>query len=105
MLRGQDALFSRGEPLYLDKARRYPACAFVLGTDALLRLLDPKWGIDPTTLIAEFRALGTRFYVASRVVEGELVTLRDLPEAPRDLCTELPGRWDISSTALRDARK
>jgi hypothetical protein len=104
LLRGKNTLFSRGEPLYIDKARRYPGAGFVLGTDALVRLLDPRWGVAPEALVAEFRSLGTRFYVASRAVDGELVTLRDVPEAARDLCTELPGRWDVSSTHLRSQR-
>lgn len=104
LLRGRDTLFSRGEPLYIHKARRYPGAAFVLGTDALVRLLDPRWGVAPEALVDEFRALGTRFYVASRVIDGELVTLRDLPNVPRDLCIELEGRWDVSSTHLRSQR-
>jgi hypothetical protein len=103
LLRGHDTLFTRGEPLYLDKARRYPGCAFVIGTDALARLLDPKWGPSVDVLVGEFRALGTHFYVTSRFVDGRLVTLRDVPDAPGDLCVEVPGRWDVSSTELRRA--
>jgi hypothetical protein len=100
-LRGHDTLFSRGDPLYIDKARRYPGCGFVIGTDALARMLDPKWGPSVPVLVEEFRRLETRFYVTTRVVDGTLVTLRDVPHAPADLCVELPGRWDVSSTELR----
>jgi nicotinic acid mononucleotide adenylyltransferase len=100
-LKGHDTLFSRGDPLYIDKARRYPGCAFVIGTDALARMLDPKWGPSVAALVDEFRRLETRFYVTSRVVDGALVTLRDLPDAPADLCIEVEGRWDVSSTELR----
>jgi nicotinic acid mononucleotide adenylyltransferase len=103
LLRGHDALFTRGEPLYLDKARRYPGCGFVIGTDSLARMLDPKWGPAVDRLVDEFRILGTRFYVTSRVVDGKLVTLGDVPDAPRDLCIEVAGRWDVSSTELRRA--
>lgn len=101
LLRGRDTLFSDGDPLYIDKARRYPGCAFVIGTDALARMLDPKWGPSVGALVEEFRQLGTRFYVTSRAVDGTLVTLADLPDAPKDLCVEVGGRWDISSTELR----
>jgi nicotinic acid mononucleotide adenylyltransferase len=101
LLYGHDVLFTRGEPLYIDKARRYPGCHFVIGTDALARMLDPKWGLAVDALVEEFRRLGTRFYVTSRVVDGSLVTLRDLPDAPKDLCVEVAGRWDVSSTELR----
>jgi hypothetical protein len=68
-LRGHDTLFSRGDPLYIDKARRYPGCAFVIGTDALARMLDPKWGPSVSALVDEFRRLETRFYVTSEAVD------------------------------------
>ncbi|HEX4338351.1 MAG TPA: hypothetical protein VH062_20740 [Polyangiaceae bacterium] len=103
LLRGHTTLFTRGEPLYLDKARRYPGSHFVIGTDALVRMLDPKWGHAVDALIDEFRRLGTRFYVTSRVIDGTLVTLHDLAGAPKDLCVEVPGRWDVSSTEIRRA--
>lgn len=103
LLRGHDVLFTRGEPLYLDKARRYPGCGFVIGTDSLARMLDPRWGPSVEVLVEEFRSLGTRFYVTSRLVEGRLVTLRDVPDAPPDLCVEVAGRWDVSSTEIRSA--
>ena len=102
-LRSRDVLFTEGDPLYLDKARKYPGCSFVIGADALARLLDPKWGVDTAPLIAELRALGTRFYVAGRVANGDLLSLADIPDAPLDLCTPLPGRWDVSSSELRRA--
>jgi nicotinic acid mononucleotide adenylyltransferase/nicotinamide mononucleotide (NMN) deamidase PncC len=100
-LHGYDVLFSRGEPLYIDKARRYPGCAFLIGSDSLVRLLDPKWGLDVPALVKEFTELGTRFYVTSRVTDGTLLTLGDIPDAPRHLCIEVDGRWDVSSTELR----
>jgi Cytidylyltransferase-like len=103
LLRGHDVLFTAGEPLYLDKARRYPGCHFVIGTDALGRMFDPKWGPGVDQLVREFRGLGTRFYVTSRLLDGKLVTLRDIADAPEDLCVEVPGRWDVSSTEIRRA--
>jgi hypothetical protein len=80
LLRGHDTLFSRGDPLYIDKARRYPGCAFVIGTDSVARMLDPKWGPSVGALVDELRQLGTRFYVTSRIVDGALG--RQLDRAP-----------------------
>ncbi|HVU02486.1 MAG TPA: hypothetical protein VHE30_12070 [Polyangiaceae bacterium] len=101
LLSGKDVLFTREEPLYLDKARRYPGCAFVIGADAVVRMLDPKWGPSPEALLTEFRKLGTRFYVTNRALDGSLVELTGIPSAPIDLFMPLPGRWDVSSTELR----
>jgi hypothetical protein len=35
------------------------------------------------------------------MIDGKLVTLEDVSDAPRDLFFPLPGRWDVSSTELR----
>lgn len=105
LLRGTDVLFTRGEPLYLDKARRFPGCAFVIGADAMARMLDPKWGPPVEPMLDEFRKLGTRFLVVRRRVDGpDAVSVSDIPGAPADLCIEVPGRWDVSSTELRARR-
>ena len=109
LLRGYDRMFTEGDSLYLDKARRYPGCAIVLGVDALRRLLDPKWGQAIEPLLREFERLGTRFYVFGRLVGGEWTTLNDvltnadLHLAPLlvRLCRSISGRWDISSSELR----
>lgn len=99
-LRGHDVLFTEGEPLYLDKARRYPGCAFVVGADAFSRMLDPQW-TPVAPMLEEFQRLGTRFYVTPRVVNGELVTVSDVPGATSAFAVHLPGRWDVSSSELR----
>src|SRR5207344_833100 len=56
-LRGRSVLSTQGERLYLDKARAYPGCRFVVGADALVRLLDPNWGPSLEEMFREFRAL------------------------------------------------
>ncbi len=107
LLAGHPRLFTQGDPLYLDKARRFPGLPFVIGADALIRMLDPKWGVSPEALLAELRATGTRFYVVGRIVDGVFVSCEDallhVPEAHRDLFVGAEGRWDTSSTALREA--
>lgn len=65
-------------PLYIDKARAYPGTAMIIGTDALQRMLDPKWGPDVVDMLEEFHKLGTFFYVGERIVNGEVLTLQKI---------------------------
>lgn len=106
MMRGYPFMVTQGDPLYIEKARRNPGIPLVVGADALLRLFDPKWVPDIEALWFEFESLGTLFYVVGRLVDGEWVTLKDVlpkaPEAYRDLFIEVKGRWDISSSAIRE---
>lgn len=67
-------LFSENGSLYIDKARHFPNSTFILGTDALRRMLDPKWGIETESLLREFESLGTRFRVSERTGDS----LRDI---------------------------
>lgn len=105
LLTGLDRMFTREDPLYIDKARQHPGSNFIVGVDAVSRLLDPAWGLNPNTQFQEFQALGTHFYVAGRTVDGVFKTLNDLPIPPawRHLFHQVPGRWDISSSAIRAA--
>ncbi len=66
-LRGKrDVMFLPGAPLYIDKARLFPHATFILGADAMDRMLDPKWGMDIVPMLQEFVKLGTFFLVAPR---------------------------------------
>jgi nicotinic acid mononucleotide adenylyltransferase len=110
LLRGRDRVFTRDDPYYIDKARRYPYTPMLIGADALLRMFDPKWGLDSATMLNEFESLGTKFYVGGRNIDGAFVSLSDvLDKLPSNLwdsierlCVEIDGRWDISSTELRN---
>ena len=116
LLQGYDRLFTRGLGLYLDKARAYPRTPIVMGADAMVRLFDPKWGKTPAELITEFYNVGTDFYVAGRQIDGKFVVAADiismihdqLDDDQRQLAEEIilpiDGRWDISSTELRNKR-
>jgi hypothetical protein len=104
LLEDFDRIFTAGDPLYIDKARRFPGARILLGADALVRLLDPAWGHELEPMVREFRSLGIRFLVADRVVNGELLTL-DSVEAPRDICQRIlrPSQHlSLSSTKLRE---
>lgn len=105
MLEGQERLFSYGDALYLDKARRHPDQGFIIGADACLRMLDCKWGVRTSDLLREFASLKTRFHVTGRMIGDKYTTVEDIwaavPEEFQVLFTELPGRWDVSSTEIR----
>jgi nicotinic acid mononucleotide adenylyltransferase len=104
-LRGGIALFTEGDPLYLDKARKFPGRSFVIGADALVRMLDPKWGPDPIEMLREMDGLGTKFYIFGRSVSEGYVTAdeawRRTPDAFKSMFIPVAGRWDISSTEIR----
>lgn len=105
LLKGHDRLFTFGDPLYLDKARRFEGGMFIIGADALVRMLDPKWGPNPKALTEEFLQLGVSFWVVDRVVDGNLLSygrLKGEGKIPSEFPGQtLHGRWDISSTDLR----
>lgn len=104
LLKGKNTLFTRGEALYIEKARRFPETPIVMGSDALLRMLDPQWGPEVKAMLCEFSQLGTTFFVSPR--EG--VTVDDCFERCSVDCefrwmfTELKSAFAMSSTKLRE---
>lgn len=109
MMRGHDFLATRGDPLFIDKARAFPGASFVVGADALDRMLDPKWGIPTWDLLREFHVLGTRFLVPGRVIGGKYMTLSDVLQKRSysvsgwsTLFKPVDYRLDISSTEIRN---
>jgi len=98
----RDVLFMEGGALYLEKARRFPNSAIILGSDALERMLDPRWGVEVLPLLTEFRELGTRFKVGCR--EGADFWTLPIPADFRDMFTELPKTpyAGLSSTQIRE---
>ncbi len=107
-LRGKNRLFTRGDALYIDKARRFMDTPIAMGADALRNMLDPKWGTDIKQMLVEFAQLGTRFYVSSRPEKDKILTMEDVLSASNqdadmlvELFKEIHGVWDFSSTAER----
>jgi hypothetical protein len=97
-------------PTFLEKARRFPGCTFVVGIDTLLRIADARYYRQEPSLrdraIAEISQLGCRFLVFGRVLQGRFVTLEDadIPPQLRALCEgvrESEFRYDISSSEIR----
>lgn len=108
MMRGHRMLASRGDALYIDKARRHPGACIAMGADAMDRMLDPSWGPAIGPMMDEFAALGTRFLVNQRLVGGEVLTCgRVISRRGYDvlrrseLFIPVDFRRDISSTELR----
>lgn len=111
MLKGRNVLFTSGKALYADKAKAYN-CDFVLGADALLRMLT--WcGASDADILREmqpFLAQHTMFFVVGREIPGRgYTTLQDLvesgaiPEVAMHCFESVGGRWDISSTQIRES--
>ena len=95
---------------YQKKAPLFPGCTFIIGWDTAVRLVAPRYyGGDESamvTALAEIWALGCRFLVAGREIDGEYRTLSDvsIPQGFSRLFQSIPEsvfRMDISSTALR----
>jgi hypothetical protein len=109
MLRGDFVIFTHNNK-YIEKARAFPNTPIILGADAMLRILDPKWGKPIEPLLKEFAELGTTFYVCDRLVDGQLICLHDIVATLSDnnairletLSQRIKGRWDISSTEIRN---
>ena len=116
LLQGHDRLFTRKEPYYLDKAKAFPGIPLVLGADAMVRMLDPKWGIEPLDLFKKFIDLETKLLVAGRTIDDQFVTCQDIladlqTKGDRgvwllamNVLMSVDGRWDISSTELRNKK-
>jgi cytidylyltransferase-like protein len=75
---GEAVLFGHQDPLYIDKARRYPGASFAIGADAMIRMLDPSWGPEIAPMLREFGELGTTFYVFGRQIEDRYVGPADV---------------------------
>jgi hypothetical protein len=113
LLQGYDRIFTKSYPYYLDKARAFPGVPLVLGADAMIRMLDPKWGITPSELLNEFNKLNTKLLVSGRLVDGKFVSYTNildhidqqdpsLVSLALHVVAPVDGRIDISSTELRN---
>jgi len=108
-LRGRYEVLLTHAPRFIDKARRFPGCWFLLGQDTALRLLDPRYAGGAEALLRileEFWALECRFLVAGRLADSTFCGLKTLPVPAgfSGLFSELSEaefRADISSTELR----
>lgn len=110
-LRGHNFLLTEGDPLYLDKAKRWPGAKFILGADALDRMMDPVWGVEPSYLLDQFKRFNTKFLVLGRLVDGCYMSYADIKRKHASVMMEtreggsifnaVPFRLDLSSSELR----
>lgn len=112
-MRGRNFLLTKDDGLFLDKARANPNAGFVLGADALLNMLNPKWYKDPSDIgkmLEELNDLNVKFYIVGRLVDGTFMTLKDIQQQHPNIINycflfcSVPGRWDVSSTELRNQK-
>jgi nicotinic acid mononucleotide adenylyltransferase len=112
LLKGKDRIFTN-IPLFIDKVKAFPGMPIIVGSDTLDRMLDPKWGVNIEDLLYELQRSGDIF-VVSRIVDGNLLTVNnvmskyehilpiEIVPALNECVHGLPGRWDISSTEIRN---
>ena len=99
-------------PTFVEKARRFPGCVFVLGIDTLVRVGEARYygsSAARDRALDEIAALGNRFLAFGRSSDSVFETLASvaLPPALRRLCdgvSEAEFRNDLSSTQLRRQR-
>ncbi len=110
--RGKGTVVLTRADTYHKKAALFPGCAFVIGWDTAVRLVDPRYygggQAAMTAALLDIWAAGCRFLVAGRHIEGKFRTLADVavPQGFEGLLRGIPEsafRIDISSTALRDS--
>lgn len=99
----RDVLFLEDGSTYLEKARLYPGSSFVIGSDVVQRIVDPRWGHEVLPMFEEFARLSTRFQVGLREGDTFSELMRQVPEGFRSMFTELPQSpyAGMSSSQLR----
>ena len=99
-------------PLFVDKARRFNRCRFVLGYDTAVRLLDASYygGAERRdAALDEIQRLGCRFLVAGRERDGTFYAWDDRQVPGRfsgmfEAIPETVFREDIHAEWIRSAR-
>jgi nicotinic acid mononucleotide adenylyltransferase len=98
-------------PTFEEKSRAFPGVTFVVGTDTLRRIAEPRYYAGDAAAcqaaLERIAARGCRFLVFGRNAGDGFVALGDLalPDPLPSLCREVPAeqfRKDISSTAIRE---
>jgi hypothetical protein len=99
-------------PTFVQKSDLFPGVTFVVGSDTIERIADPKYYDDRIdqrdVALALLSARGHKFLVFGRIDGQHFVSLNDLdlPKTLRELCTAIPEsqfRIDLASRDLRQA--
>ena len=106
-----DEVLLTSAPTFLAKARALGPVTFVVGTDTIARIAEPRYyeagrAAARDAAVAELATIGCRFLVYGRTTPEGFTALQDVPLPPalRALCTgvrEEDFRMDISSSELR----
>jgi hypothetical protein len=104
-----EQLIFTNAPTFVQKARLFPGCTFLVGVDTIFRIAMPVYyGGEPARedAIEEIKQLGCRFLVFGRLVHGQFKEFDPGEITPllAELCDvvhEKEFRVDISSTSLR----
>ena len=111
---GKSAVVLTRATRFYQKTRLFPDCAFIIGADTAVRLVDPRYygGSRSRMLIAleEMRQNGRRFLVAGRADGDKFITLSDvsIPDGFERMFSAIPEsefRSDISSTQIRQSHR
>jgi hypothetical protein len=98
-------------PTFRAKSALFPGCTFVVGSDTIARVGNPRYYTGEAgsfeMAIKQLTERGCRFLVFGRLLDGRFRTLSDLqlPAALGALCEEVGAdafREDLSSTQLRN---
>ena len=99
-------------PRYVEKAAIFRDATFVMGTDTILRLANPKYEGNSIerrdAVLDQLQKSGASFCVFKRKIKGEIVSqerlFQELPEKLRARCDFVPQDEylnDLSSSAIR----
>ena len=99
-------------PTFAEKARAFPGTTFIVGTDTLVRIADPRYyggAHERDEQLAKMLGRGVRFLVFGRLFDGSFQELggQALPAALMAACSgvdEAEFRVDLSSTEIRNSR-
>lgn len=96
-------------PTFKEKSALFPNATFMVGTDTVARIDQPKYYADASArdeAMTIMNERGIRFLVFGRQIDGRFISLSDLnlSDGLITLCDEVPEssfRRDISSSAIR----
>jgi hypothetical protein len=110
----EHAVWLTRTPTFVEKAKLFPGATFIVGTDTVRRIAEPRYYGDDETVcraaLGRIAARGCHFLVFGRSLGTGFVSLHqiELPEPLRSICREVPAeqfREDISSTEFRRAAR
>lgn len=103
-------LFTQKDPLFIQKFEAFPFSNFVMGVDTFIRMMDPKWGVDPKAILEAAKKNNINVAVSDRIQDGK--TIHAWAAINALVPSEYRRNWkflegvhcvDMSSTKIREA--